>query len=256
MTKRLETFGGNHLRDVVAEALALAVQSGESVDFEFNGSIYLVHPDDSSETATARAAAVLGQPLLTASEDSARAKADLDRIHRESADAIAAAAVPTEQQLRDVDVPWLTTAAELSTYIAALVDRPHDYGTCVYAMSLAAVAAFQYVAGALGVTGFQASCADLNILKRTRHLTGPFMIVDGDDMLYPQSDLREKLDAFLSKNRPWAAGEAAKKIAEASEFTHPAVRAHWDALVREDAGSTPIGDARAPDRITETGEIA
>ncbi len=90
----------------------------------------------------------------------------------------------TEQQLRDEKNPWPKTKEELHKYIDALMDQQHDYGTCVYAMSLAATAAFNYVAGALGSSGFQSSCADMDIIRRTRGIDGPFMFLDFNDELY------------------------------------------------------------------------
>ena len=102
--------------------------------------------------------------------------------------------------MRAEKAPWPKTLEELNEYITSLTDRQHDYGTCVYAMSLAAVAAFQHVASKLGVTGFQASCADLDILRRTRSMEGPFIILKAEDMCYPQYDLKENLA------RQWASG--------------------------------------------------
>lgn len=132
--------------------------------------------------------------------------------------------------MRDAQAPTPETTAELAAYIDGLVGQEHDYGTCVYAMSLAAVAAFNHVAHKLGVSGFQASCADLDILKRTRRLEGPFMIADGDRMLYPQYDLHRDLQECMDRWRGWAAKEAAKKIAEAPASVSPSVLAHWRKL--------------------------
>lgn len=87
--------------------------------------------------------------------------------------------------MRDEEVPYFESVEEVSKYITKLVDQQHSYGTCVYAMSMAATAAFKYVAHKLGVTGFQASCADLDILRRTRGLEWG-KILDYDKLLYPQ----------------------------------------------------------------------
>jgi hypothetical protein len=80
----------------------------------------------------------------------------------------------TEEQLREFKTPWPQSIEELNDIIQALVERQHDYGTCVYAMSIAAVAAYNFVAHKLGTTGFQAGCADLDIVRRNRSLKGPF----------------------------------------------------------------------------------
>ena len=136
-----------------------------------------------------------------------------------------------EQEMRAANVPWPKTIEELTAYITMLVDRPHDYGTCVYAMSMAAVAAFYYVSHKLGVTGFQASCADLDIIRRTRGMKGPFIILDAENLLYPQYDLRQKLEEWLTSSdmRKWLNEEAKKKIAKSSNV-HPDVMARWKEL--------------------------
>jgi hypothetical protein len=138
----------------------------------------------------------------------------------------------TEQQMRESTAPWPDTPEELTAYINSLVDRQHDYGTCVYAMSLAATATFNYVAKKLGVTGFQASCADLDIVRRSRMIDGPFMILKIEDALYPQYDLHGKLDELLcgADTRKWLREKAAEKLAESGGNAHPSVIAHWQRL--------------------------
>ncbi len=138
----------------------------------------------------------------------------------------------TEEQMRDVKVPRHNSLKELTEYIQALCKRQHDYGTCVYAMSLASVATFNYVASCLGTTGFQAGCADLDILRRTRRLEGPFAIIYGDNMLYPQYDIPAKVQEMLDEWKPWAAEEAAKKLDGDTTHAHPNVIAHWKKLAK------------------------
>jgi hypothetical protein len=136
----------------------------------------------------------------------------------------------TEKEMREVKAPWPKTLDELNEYIASLTEREHDYGTCVYAMSLAATAAYQHVAGKLGVTGFQASCADLDILRRTRGMEGPFIVLKAEDMLYPQYDLPGKLAEAMEKWREWAATEAKKKLEGDSKHACAEVVEHWKQL--------------------------
>ena len=134
----------------------------------------------------------------------------------------------TEQEMRAEKAPAPDTIEALGEYITSLVDRQHDYGTCVYAMSLAATAAFNHVAHKLGVTGFQASCADLDIVRRTRSMEGPFILLKGEDMIYPQYDLPGKLREAMEEWSDWAAEQAAKKLVESKqENVHPDVWAHW-----------------------------
>lgn len=135
-----------------------------------------------------------------------------------------------EAAMRDAQVPWLESAEDLSAYIAALVDREHDYGTCVYAMSMAATAAFNHVAEKLGATGFQASCADMDVLRRTRNLKAPFMLVTGDKALYPQHDLPGEVREFVEEIAPWLGEQARKMLKEWREHARPNVLAHWERL--------------------------
>lgn len=135
--------------------------------------------------------------------------------------------------MREAKDPSPKSLAELTEYIDSLVDRQHDYGTCCYAMSLAATAAFNYVAHTLGVTGFQASCADLDFLKRSRNLKGPFAVIDGEHMVYPQYDIAAKVREYMKEWEPWAAEQAAKHLEEEeASQAHPDVVAHWKKLAK------------------------
>lgn len=137
----------------------------------------------------------------------------------------------TEQEMHEADAPAPDTLAELSAYIESLTEREHEYGTCVYAMSLAAVAAFNHVAQKLGVTGFQASCADMDILRRTRQMDGPFMLVDAHKMLYPQYSIHAKVGEAMNEWLPWAAVEA-RKLLDKNDRASVSQRVwqHWEQL--------------------------
>lgn len=139
----------------------------------------------------------------------------------------------TEEQLRTMEVPWPKNAEDLDAYIGSLINRPHDYGTCVYAMSMAATAAFHYAASRVGATGFQAGCADLDFLRRSRGYKGPFMVLDAENALYPQYDgMAQKAAAFRAEISGWLADEAQKKLdAPDGKSAHPNVVAHWRDLV-------------------------
>lgn len=146
-------------------------------------------------------------------------------------------AAQTEKEMREAPNPWPKTFTELDSYIQSLVEREHDYGTCVYAMSLAATAAFNFVASKLGTTGFQASCADLDFLKRSRAINGPFALIRAENMLYPQYSIQSDVLKLLNEWEPWATKEAKKKIAEddAAEFrAHPDVRRRWEMLAAKE----------------------
>lgn len=143
----------------------------------------------------------------------------------------------SESEMCAAPSPQPVTEDDLVSYVASLVDRQHDYGTCVYAMSLAACAAFNYVAHKLGITGFQASCADMDFIRRTRRLDGPFGIINAQDMLYPQCDIRGRTQEWISGWSEWAAERASAKLrATSRESVHPDVWAHWERLSRNRAG--------------------
>lgn len=110
----------------------------------------------------------------------------LDTTEEEWAKAIAEAGAPTEKELRESSIPAPKTMEELHSYIDSLVDRPHDYGTCVYAMSLSALAAFNYIASKLGVTGFQAGCAEIEFISRSRRWECGGAVIDYSNLLWPQ----------------------------------------------------------------------
>jgi len=152
-----------------------------------------------------------------------------------------------EAEMRERPSPWPKTREELHATIDALIDGEHDYGTCVYAMSLAAVAAYNFVAHELGATGFQASCADLDILRRNRSIDGPFALIKGEDMLYPQYDIEAKVREYLSGWQEWASKEAKKKLADPTTIgAAPSVIAHWQKLAALGEGepSTLLADSR------------
>jgi hypothetical protein len=158
-----------------------------------------------------------------------------EEMQAEWAKAIADAGVATEEEMRENKVPRLKTADDLLSYINSLVDRPHDYGTCVYAMSMAAVAALNYVAGKLGVTGFQASCADLDILRRTRALEMGFRILDYEKLLYPQHLTTEHFPSWGDLlDDPELRGRLREAAAAKLENgpTHPDVEAWWRELAQ------------------------
>lgn len=143
----------------------------------------------------------------------------------------------TEEQMRAADGPWPRTQAELDALVEVLANRSHDYGTCVYAMSVAATAAFHFIAHKIGVTGFQASCADLDVLRRTRGMKHGFRVLDYHDLLYPQTlykfDLSadKVLDEDGGKLR-WQLAKEASELLRKREYASREVVEHWQKLVK------------------------
>jgi hypothetical protein len=135
----------------------------------------------------------------------------------------------TEKEMRETKNPWPETMKELEEYITDLVKREHDYGTCISAMSLAATAAFNFVAHELRTNGFQAYCADFDFLRRSRGIKGGFLLLKAEDMVYPQYDLPEKLKKAMENWKPWVKEQAIEHLKEANG-THHEVVAHWKKL--------------------------
>jgi hypothetical protein len=137
-----------------------------------------------------------------------------------------------ELEMQKQEVPQPKTREELDKYIDYLVEGQHDYGTCVYAMSMAATATFYYISHKLGVTGFQASCADLDILRRLRHIEC-FSVQNMDNLLYPQYCNEEHFPSWeqlLQKHKEWLKEKATKLLKKEESYAHPSVVAHWKML--------------------------
>lgn len=237
---KIEIQAGRHLLDALADAADLADSMMEPVTFDFNGTVHEVRPWESEESRKARAEERVGHRILTRGEMAERASREMEEAREKYEAERAASGAQTEQEMREAVVLWPKSEEELAAYIRSLVDRPHDYGTCVYAMSMAAVAAFNYVSGKLGVTGFQASCADMDFLARTRGLKHGFRVIDYGESLYPQywEDPVKRAAFYEVMNNPESrerfAAEARKLLAE-NEPAAPAVRDHWQRLASSPA---------------------
>ncbi len=229
----IENLAGSHITSACEEAVKVATRRGRPVHFVFNDTHVTGQPGEKAEDARARwekddeaaRQAYLASPEYKASQERRAAEEKQKMEVHHIAQGI------TEKELRDEKVPWPYTKEQLTEYIESLVHKNHDYGTCVYAMSMAAEAAFNYVSHCLGVSGFQASCADMDFLRRTRNMER-FLIINANDALYPQSDPQETFDKYMVDIRPWLKEQAAKKLAEVQNggHAHIDVMNHWKSL--------------------------
>ncbi len=167
----LEALAGRHIDAVCSEAVELANKERKTVEFDFNGTLVSVKPDSDVKVVIAkwdsdREAA--HQEWINSDEYKERERKNAEEWQRKTS-AVLTETAASEGDMREVKNPQPYTPKQLADYIDSLVSRNHDYGTAVYAMSLAAVAAFNYVAHKVGSSGFQASCADLDVLRRTRN---------------------------------------------------------------------------------------
>lgn len=192
----LDNFPGMHISAVCRDAVERANAEKDSVRFEFNGTEVIANPGDSPETLVAKWNAdfeAAAKAYRESPEYAERQRKEAEEWRRKTS-AVLTEPATTYEELRDAKEPWPYTEKQLAEYVASLVDRQHDYNTAVYAMSLAAVAAFNYVAHKVGSSGFQASCADFDFIRRTRSITAPFMLVKAGDSRQEVIERLEKLN--------------------------------------------------------------
>lgn len=139
-----------------------------------------------------------------------------------------------EKECRELNIPYFDSIEELKEFIESLDTLNNDYGTAAYSMSLAGVAAFNYIAHRFGCTGFQAGYADLDMIRRIRLIKGPFMIIDLENYLYPQYNLQERLNEFIKESNDWIIEQAKNNLKE-NPGAHPNVINHWKKLAKEES---------------------
>jgi hypothetical protein len=122
---------------------------------------------------------------------------------------------------------------ELIINIKALGDEEsHDYGSAADAVAKASVMTFNYMAGHLGITGFQAGWAQMAILRELRGLNHGFRILDYEKLLYPQYCTEEYFPSIADLEndpeiRKHLSKEAKKRLTKDSHV-HPEVKARWE----------------------------
>jgi len=230
-----EVLAGSYINNACAKAIALADASSKSVHFKFNDTDVTVEPGETVAVVVARwdSDREAAHQAWVNSEEYKEQQRKYATEEKAKNEAHHVETAQTEVEMREAVVPWVRTKEQLIEYVESLVNRQHEYGTCCYALSMAAEAAFNYVAHHLGVTGFQSSIADLDFIRRTRRIKGPFMILKGEDALYPQYNLVDKVLESLENWKPWLKEEAVNKLAEKNEHTHPEVIAHWKRLAEK-----------------------
>jgi hypothetical protein len=123
---------------------------------------------------------------------------------------------------------WPKSEEELIEYLRKIEDQPHDYSSIAKALTDVTVAMFNYFASKHGMTGFQASYSGLQFLKITRGIEGPFGIVDGSNLLYPQYDLMAQVEKWIHEWKPTLADKAIELLNEKDhELISPNVIERW-----------------------------
>jgi len=141
----------------------------------------------------------------------------------------------TEFEMRDSKVPTFKTKKELMNYVSKLLNRNHDYGTCVYVVSMSTIAMYNYMASKLGITGFQAGCVDLDIIRRSKGWE-MFGFENYENLLYPQYCNEEYFSTWLTsakKYKEWLKEKAKENLKKGNKFAHSEVIRHWKWIVEE-----------------------
>ena len=140
----------------------------------------------------------------------------------------------TETELQNYEVPRIESIDDLKKFITTMEQNGQSYDTAPYAVALASYATFMYMAGRLGISGFQASWADMQFLKRTRNMKDGFRILDYSELFYPQYEDKFNLsmDKLIEENieylRPKAIELLEKnKNDDGSYSAHEEVVKHW-----------------------------
>ena len=139
-----------------------------------------------------------------------------------------------EDAMREAEVSCPQSMESLIEYINDLIGVEKTFGTGVYAASMAAVATFYYVSQRVNLSGFQKSIADLDILRRTRRIGCPFILLQADALLEPDG-LQFAVNRHLPEWLPWAAAVARRNLYTAiQDAVDPKLWAHWEELSKAD----------------------
>lgn len=149
----------------------------------------------------------------------------------------------TDEEFSKMEMPWPDNVQELTSYIEEAKEKYNtSYGDAVYGPALAAIAAFNYVACQMGLSGFQAGYSEMLFLKKLRYIKHGLKILNFDNLLYPQylNDFNLSAETLIRKNLD-ELKKAAKEELEKSPNAAQEVRDHW-IYITEIPDSEKIGD--------------
>lgn len=135
----------------------------------------------------------------------------------------------TGNEFLKMKMPWPDNVQELTSYIEEVKEKYNtSYNDAVYGPALAAIAAFNYTASQMGLSGFQASYSEMLFFEKLRDIKHGFMILNYDNLLYPQylKDFNLSAETLIRKNLD-SLKKAAKEELEKSPYASQEVRDHW-----------------------------
>jgi len=167
-TVHIRSEVGDHIADTALRAIRTAQVLGYSVMLSHSEHLIEVQPNSTTDDVLGRYsdACFAARTAYAESPEGKAAAAEQAREQAERAAREAAGPVHDREAMIKAAVPWPATAKELEETIAGYVNGKHTYDTAALAMSLAATAAFNYVAKVLGTTGFQAGYAAADFKRR------------------------------------------------------------------------------------------
>lgn len=150
-----------------------------------------------------------------------------------------------DNKLKELREGWYNEARQqtietLSVFIQKLADYKHDYNTICYACGAAALAAATAIdrSPSGGITGFQAGAIMWEFVSEwLQEQNKPMRLIKYENLLYPQYN--HDFDKVISQETAdWLRDQAKLRLSERQDSAHPAVIAHWEAIV---AGNLPFG---------------
>jgi hypothetical protein len=135
----------------------------------------------------------------------------------------------TGNEFLKMEMPWPDNVQDLTSYIEEVKEKYNtSYNDAVYGPALAAIAAFNYTASQMGLSGFQASYSEMLFLEKLRNIKHGFKILNFDNLLYPQylHDFDLSAETLIRKNLD-ELKKAAKEELNSSPNAAQEVRDHW-----------------------------
>ena len=133
----------------------------------------------------------------------------------------------------------IKTFDDLVNYLQNVKEKYNcGYGEAPRAIAQAALATAWYLAGDFGITRFQAGFVMWDFIfgwTLTSNTCGA-KLVDFDNLLYPQ--YYDKFDKTIRPDLWELVQKEAKKRLEERDEVHPAVKEHWESIVK---GVVPFG---------------
>ena len=129
--------------------------------------------------------------------------------------------------------PWPKDSQELISYVEEVSEKYNtSYNDAVYGPALAAIAAFNYTASKMGLSGFQAGYSEMLFLMKQRNLENGFSVIDFNDLLYPQNLYKFNItpDIIIRENLE-SLKTSARKLLQENNYASEEVRNHWQSIL-------------------------